>query len=217
MTLRELLAVLRERLALVIALPVAFALIMGIATIFMPDQYTASTTMYVLSKTAATGEEEIRQTDLSASQMLTNDVAQLMKSSRVRNDVAERLGLSSLRGYSSSVTSSTTTRIITLSVRGADPQLAASIANETVAVTSAISQEVMNLQSINPIDEAKAPEYPSGPRRMRYIVAAAAAGLFAAVAAAVLMEALNVKARNGDEVQEMLDVPIIGHIPAVEL
>ncbi|MBQ9058951.1 MAG: lipopolysaccharide biosynthesis protein [Atopobiaceae bacterium] len=214
MTLRELLGVLRERLSLVIALPIIFALIMAVVTVFMPDQYTASTTMYVLSKTGD-GTEEIRQTDLTASQMITNDVAQLIKSSRVRKDVADRLGLDNLSGYTTNVTSSTTTRILTLSVRGGDPQRAADIANETVRVTSDISQEVMNLQSINAVDEAIAPTSPSGPRRLRYIAVAAAAGLFMAVAIAVLLETLNVKARNGEEVEELLDVPVVGHIPAL--
>lgn len=52
MTLLELLHLLRKHLKLVIALPIVFAIACGVVTLFMPNQYTASTTMYVLSKNA---------------------------------------------------------------------------------------------------------------------------------------------------------------------
>ena len=51
--------------------------------IFMPNMYTASTSVYVLTK-GQSSSGGITSTDLSASQMITNDVAALVKSSRVQ-------------------------------------------------------------------------------------------------------------------------------------
>ena len=49
MTLLELLQLLRKHLRLVIALPLVCALVMGVYSyLFMPNAYTASTSMYVL-------------------------------------------------------------------------------------------------------------------------------------------------------------------------
>lgn len=49
MTLLELLQLLRKHLRLVIALPLVCALAMGVYSyLFMPNTYTASTSMYVL-------------------------------------------------------------------------------------------------------------------------------------------------------------------------
>ena len=92
MTLFELFGLLRKHLVLVISLPLAFAVVVGVATLFMPDEYTATTTMYVLSKNADEGTQ-ITQQDLSAGQMLTNDVSTILKSARVRADVAEQFGM----------------------------------------------------------------------------------------------------------------------------
>lgn len=55
MTLLELLQLLRKHLRLVIALPLVCALVMGVYSyLFMPNAYTASTSMYVLVKSDST-------------------------------------------------------------------------------------------------------------------------------------------------------------------
>ena len=55
MTLLELLQLLRKHLRLVIALPLVCALAMGVASfMFLPNTYTATTSMYVLVKGEST-------------------------------------------------------------------------------------------------------------------------------------------------------------------
>ena len=79
MTLLELLQLLRKHLRLVIALPLVCALVMGVYSyLFMPNTYTASTSMYVLVKGDSTAKTSMSQ-DLSASQMIANDVSTLIK------------------------------------------------------------------------------------------------------------------------------------------
>ena len=214
LTLRELLNVLREHLALVVILPIVCAVVCAVACLFLPNQYTASTTMYVLAQDE--DSKETAYSSISASQMITNDVATLMKSARVASEAANKLGLASIGDYDIDVTSSTTTRVITLAVTGPDAQTAADVANALVSVTSDISQNVMNLQSVNAIDQASAPTHPSGPNRPMYIAVAFIAGLFVAIAICVLRETLNTKVRGDDDIKNLLDVPVIGHVPAVE-
>ena len=215
MTLFELLGLLRKRLRLVILLPLLTAIIVGMGSLFLPDEYTASTTMYVLSKTddAATS---VTQQDLSAGQMLTNDVSTILKSDRVKNDVADQLGLDDLKDFDLSITSSTTTRVITLTVVGHDPQQTASVANALVADTSEVASEVMQIESVNVIDEATVPLNPSGPRRALYAAVGMMAGLFAAVCLVVVEDMLDTRVRSGSDVEEIVGVPVIGHFPQVE-
>ena len=50
MTLLELIGLIKKRLALVIALPIVFGVIAAVyCFLFMPNEYTATTSMYVLS------------------------------------------------------------------------------------------------------------------------------------------------------------------------
>ncbi|WP_321972605.1 YveK family protein [Paratractidigestivibacter sp.] len=213
MTLLELIELLKKRLGLVIALPLIFALAMGAYSfLLMKNTYTASTSMYVLVKGGSESSSTLAS-DLSASQMVTNDVANLLSSDRVTNEAAAELGLSSLKDYKVSVTSETTSRVVTLEVTSTDADGAARVANSIADNVSAIAQQVMNIQSVNVIDQAQTPTQPSGPNRVLYVAVAFLAGLFVAVALVVLADMLNTKIRSQEELEELLGVPVIGRIP----
>ena len=112
--------------------------------------------------------------------------------------------------------SSTTTRVITLSVTANDPRNAAEVANALVEATSRVASEVMQIEAVNVIDSAKTPTVPSGPRRTLYTAVGFMAGLFAAVAIVVIQDMLDTRIRNGQDVEELVGVPVVGHFPAVE-
>ena len=216
MTLLELLHLLRKHLRLVVLLPVLCAVAMGAYSyLFMGNTYTASTSMYVLARNQDASSNTSLSTDLSASQMISNDVSTLLTSDRALAQTAEDLALPDLEDYDVSVTSETTSRVIGLSVTGPDPQTAADVANRLVANVSGIAQEVMSIESVNPIDQARAPEAPSGPNRPLYVAVVLMAGLFLAVAIVVVEDMLNTKVRGEEEVEELLGIPVIGRIPAM--
>lgn len=219
MTLLELLQLLKKRLLFVVVLPVICALGMGLFSFFfMPNAYTASTSLYVLAKTENLngGNSNNMYSDLNASQLLTNDVATLIESDRVFNDTAKDLGMQNLEGFDIAVASETTTRVITLSVVGEDADAAAMVANKLVEKASDIAREVMDIQGINVIDKAVASAEPSGPNRLMYIAAASMLGLFMAVAIVVFSDMLNTKVRRAEEIEELLGIPVIGRMPAMK-
>lgn len=217
MTLLELLTLLRKHLKLVIMLPIVCMVAMGLASVLMmSDTYTATTDMYVLASSEGSNSSSALSSDLSASQMLTNDVATLLQSDRVMSDAADQLGLPNLRGYDITVTSESTTRVITLQVTSSDAQGSANVANALADCVSNVAQEVMNVESVNVIDEAPTPEAPSGPNRMLYVAVAGMAGLFAAVAIVVLMDVIDTRVRSAEDVEELLELPVIGRIPEMK-
>ncbi len=213
--LLDLLGLLRKRIKLVIILPLLTAIIVGVGSLYLPDKYTASTTMYVLSRNDDT-VETITQSDLSAGQMISSDVSTILQSDRVKHDVAEQLGLENLNGYKLSVTSSTNTRVITLAVTGVDPEMTTAVANALVADTSEVATEVMQIESVNVIDKATVPQNPSGPNRPKYAVIGLLAGLVAAVGLVVVESMLDTRVHSGKDVEAIMDVPVVGHFPEVE-
>ena len=216
MTLLELFQLLKKHMKLVVVLPVACALVMAVASFaVMRNTYTAQTSMYILSSTSSQGEGT-NYNELTASQLLANDVAALLESDRVEKDAADALGLEDLDDYDVSVASETTTRVITLSVSGPDPESAANVANEMARQVSIVAQDVQVADSINVIDEAVAPQAPSGPNRPLYIAVAFMAGLFLAVASVVLMDMLNTRVRSAEDAEELLGIPVVGRIPAMK-
>lgn len=214
MALLELFQLLKKHLKLVITLPVVCAIVMGIASFAMMDNtYTATTSMYILAKTDG---GQMSYNDLSASQMLSNDIATLLDSDSVKSGAAKDLGLSDLDDYKIAVSSETTTRVITLSVTGTDAKETAKVARAMANSVSTVAQNVGAAQSINVVDEAKTPESPSGPKRLLYVAVAFLAGVFIAIAYVVLADILNMRTRGAEEAEELLGIPVVGRIPAMK-
>ena len=216
MTLLELLKLLRKHLKLVIVLPILCAVVTAaVSWLVLPNSYTSSTSMYVLTR-ANEGNSALTNSDLSASQMLTNDVAKLIKSDRIESDTADKLQMKNLDDYKITVSSETTTRVITVSVTGKSAQTAAIVANGLAETTDSVAREVMDVKSINVIDKAVEASAPSGPPRAMYTAVAFLAGIFLAIAIVVVMDMLNTRVRSADELEELLGVPVIGRIPTIK-
>ena len=219
MSLLELLQIIRKHLKLVIALPIIFAVVAAVfCWTMLANTYTASASMYVLANSTEMTGSATLSTDLSASQMLSNDVAQLIKSDRVLNQTAEELNMDAdeIRNYDVAVTSSTETRLITISVTGNTPNSAAAIANGLANTTNTVAQEIMDVEAVNVIDEASAPTEPSGPRRPLYVAIASLSGIVVAVLIVVVMDMVNTRIRKPEEIEELLDIPVIGRIPVIK-
>jgi len=218
MTLLELLDLMRKKKTLVIVMPLVFALVTAVFCWgFMPNQYTATISMYILSgSNTESSTNTSLNSDLSASQMLANDFAEIAKSDRVRTKTAEDLQMSSLNGYSISVKSSTTTRVISVSVTGANPEAVSIIANQVGIELQDIAVSVMALESVNVIDEATPPTTPSGPNRGLYTLVALLVGFLLAIAIVVISDMLNTTFRTPEQAEEMLGIPVLGRMQTVK-
>lgn len=215
MTLLELIHLLKKHLKLCIVLPVVCALATAIvAWVFLPNTYTSSVSLYVLTR-SYDQEASLTNSELSASQMLTDDVVQLIGSNRIKTDTANNLSLPDLHDYKISVASESTTRVITISVTGQSAQNVALVANGLAETTDSVAREVMDVKAVNVIDKAVEATKPSGPNRVMYTVIALLVGAFLAVAIVVVMDMMNTRVRNAEELEEMLDVPVIGRIPKI--
>ena len=95
MTLLELFKLLRKHLALVVALPVVLAIATaGFSWGLMQNQYTATVSVYVLTSKDDGNSNTTAYNDLTASQLMANDIATLAKSETVQKRTAESLGMS---------------------------------------------------------------------------------------------------------------------------
>lgn len=217
MTLLELFKLLRKHLALVVVLPIVLAIATaGFSWGLMQNQYTATVSVYVLTAKDTTSANTTAYNDLSASQLMANDIATLAKSETVQKRTAEALGMASLDGYKISVEAGTTTRVISVSVTAGKPDAAAIVANEVATVLSTVAQDTMGVESVNVVDAAQAPTSPSGPPRTMYTAVAFLAGIFLEVAIVVLLDMLNTRVRNPEEAEELLGLPVIGRIPTIK-
>ena len=214
MTLLELLQLIRRNLKLVVILPVVLALFAAVFCWgFLQNQYTASTSIYALTKLDANTDASTSYTDLTGSQLLANDLAKLADDEQLQKKVASQMDMVDLEGYDVAVESSTTSRVMSISVTGNSASTAAVIANKMAEEIGNTAKAVMDVKAVNVVSPAQAPEEPSGPKRLLYVAVAFLAGLFIAIAIIVLMDMLNTRIRNEQDAAELLGVPVIGRFP----
>lgn len=218
MTLLDLAKLLRKHLGLLIALPLlCTVLAVVVCWGFLPNEYTASVSMYVLAK-SDDSTTSVSSTDLSTSQLITNDVAVLIESDRVLDDTEEALGLDGdlEDDYELTVESDTDTRVLTLQVTGSSAEGTAEVANQIAESTDAVAQEIMDVEAVNIIDYASVPDEPSGPSRLLYTAVGFLAGLFLAIAIIIIQDMLDTRVDSPEEAEELLGVPVIGRIPTLK-
>ncbi|MDR1357917.1 MAG: lipopolysaccharide biosynthesis protein [Coriobacteriales bacterium] len=218
MTLLELLQLIKQKWFFLVLLPLVFAgVTAGYCWAFMTNDYTSSVKLYILSKSdGESTTSPVTSSDLTLSQQLANDIAVLAKSDRVIDATTKTLGMTTFSGYEINVTSATTNRVITLSVTGKRPEAVAQIANELADQVADTAVEIMDLKAVNIVDTAKVPLEPSGPNRLLYTGVAFLAGIVVAIALIVLLDLINTTIRNPEEAEELLDLPILGRMPALK-
>lgn len=213
----ELLHVLWSK-ALVIALVTALAgmVAMLVTRVFLTPQYQSTTKMYIL---AQQDNKTLTNSDLQASEQLTQDCAEMIQSRQVAEAAISQLGLDLTAEellIKVTVTTSTDTRIVTIDVQDEDPYLACDIANAVRNIAADTIQNVMNIEAANVFEEANIPETPISPSTMRNTLIGAILGFIIAVAAILISYLMNDTIRTSDDVERYLHLSTLGTIPLAE-
>lgn len=188
---------LRKRLPILAAMAAAVILMSVFAFGFMADEYSATTSLYVLNQT---NSDNITSSDVSVSTNLVNDYREIIMSNRVTERVERALGLESLQEFDIQVASKNNTRIIEITVVSKDAYLSAAVANELAGTFSQAAVEIMRVDNVSIIDAAQVPLKPSGPDREKYVLGA---GLLAFIAMAGVIAAFEVLNRSIKTVQDV--------------
>ena len=114
-------------------------------------------------------------TDLQMSQKLVETYSEIVKSERIADIVIEQLGLDLTANELNSKISVShvgSTEILKITVKDADPQLAALMANTVSQVFQQEINEMMEVDNVSTIDVAKVPQYPVSPNKVMNLAVA---------------------------------------------
>lgn len=215
--LLELFHVLWSKALVILLSAAAVGLVAMLVTqVFLKSQYQSTTKMYILTQQ---DNETVTNSDLQASEQLTQDCAEMIQSRQVAESVISQLGLdikASELLEKVRVTTSSDTRIITIDVRDEDPYRACDIANALRNIASDTIQDVMNIEAANVFEEANIPETPVSPSTVKNILIGVILGFVIAVAAILISYLMNDTIRTSDDVERYLHLSILGTIPLAE-
>ena len=217
--LREISAILIDKIAIIILVSLICASIAFIYTKFMvAPTYKSSTSIYVTS----TQQAESDYANLSAiqsSSYLTKDYVVLAKSRPVLEAVIDELKLNitpdALLGIVN-VSSTTETRIITISVTSTDPWKAKSIADSMREAAIEQITRVVGKDTVQKIDDANTPKYPIGPNMKLNILVGFLAGFVLSVIVIIARYMLDDSIKVEEDVEKYLGISVLGAIPMTE-
>ena len=206
---------LKKKIAIILAVTAIFALTaFVISSFFVVPEYTASTRVYILNRA---NEQNLVSSDFSIANYMIKDYTILITGRNVTDKVVEKLGLSmssaALAGKIS-VSAQENTRVLQISVSDTDPQRAAEIANCVREEAATQIKQIMDVDAVNLVYEAKIPSAPSSPNVGRSALAWAAIGLVAVVVILIAIFVLDDAIRTEEDVERYLGLGTLGIIPS---
>lgn len=212
--LLDLLRYLKKKIWILVAATVLFAALGAAYTaFFVEDTFTAVTRLYVLNRAS---DSYISSSDYNVSSFMVNDCEVLLTGQNVTDEVIRRLGLDMTGGQMKNMISVKTvgnTRVLQIEVVDTDPQRAADIANCVQQVARNQLKEILNVEAVNLVYEAKVPQQKSGPSMLTNVALAALLGLILCVGIQVVLYTLDDTVRTEADVERYLGLSVLGVIP----
>ncbi len=203
-----------SRLPLLIIAVIVGALIAGAYTYFLvPDKYTATSKMYMVS---ASSDAVVNLSDLNLGSSLSNDYVELMKSRPVLEDVIDKLELpynyeQVLGMISLGVVNNT--RIVQISAVSTDPHEAMNIANQVARTAKVQLPKVMEAPSPTIVEDAVLPVRRSSPSLSRNVIIGALALLVVVIAILTVLYLQDDTIKSSEDMEKKLGIMPLAVIP----
>ena len=173
---------LKRKLRIIALVTVLCAVMSFLVSCFvLPREYIASTRVYVLSRSVSDGLDSY---DFAMSNYMISDLEVLITGRNVTESVIDKLNLDMTHEALSRkivVSAEGNTRVLQISATDCDAQMAADIANAVRDVASEQLKSIMDLEAVNLVYEAKAPQEPTSPNVVKNTLCVAGTALILAV------------------------------------
>ncbi|HEM2844529.1 TPA: capsular biosynthesis protein CpsC [Streptococcus suis] len=188
----------------------------GIAFVYssflVTPQFDSTTRIYVVSQNVEAGAGLTSQ-ELQAGTYLVKDYKEIILSQDVLTQVATELNLNENLKEKVSVSIPVDTRIVSISVRDADPNEAARIANSLRTFAAQKIVEVTKVSDVTTLEEAVPAEEPTTPNIKRNILLGLLAGGILATGLVLVMEVLDDRVKRPQDIEEVMGLTLLGVVP----
>ena len=208
-----------EKKILILLVTFLFAAVSLAYSIFLvTPQYASTTKVYVVNQKK--DDKAITTQDVQLGSLLVKDYKEIILSNKVMEDSAEKSGLGitakQLAGKVS-VDAPKDTRIISITVRDKDPQVASDLANTVKEISADQIKEVTKIDDVTTLEEAKAATSPSSPNIPKNGILATVLGFIIAVAGVVLFELLDDRIKRAEDIEDGMGLVLLGVVPDTKI
>jgi len=218
-SLQELFSILRKSFWRILALTIVAALIsFAVSSFLIKPTYQAGTQILVTPKKQENNIIDAQQVQSSVT--LVNTYRVIIKSpailEKVQKEVSNAPSSVSALNNMITVESEQNSQVINVSVQSKDAALTSDIANSVANVFSEDIPKLMNVDNVKVLSVSGIPTSPVSPNIILNTAIAAVVGFLLGVGLAFLREVLDRRIRTEEQVQQILDLPVLGSIPDID-
>ena len=195
-----------------------------ITKFLMKEQFTANAKLIIVQKSDSATQQNYTYSDQQLSQKLAATYSQIIMSEAISDPVIANLDLYDKYEIDSEkyakivkVSSANNTEVIDVEVTTTDPVLSADIANEVVNVFEEKIYDIMQIENVTTLTDAKVPQKKSGPSGLKNTAIGGIIGLLICAVITVIQLFTDTMVKTEEEVKKIFDYPVIGSIPDFEI
>ncbi|WP_144512770.1 YveK family protein [Bacillus sp. FJAT-22090] len=218
-SLQDIFKTIKKRFTLIVLSTIVAIVISGVIS------FTLLTPIYQSSTQILVNQEKVDVTtftaqDIQTNLQLINTYNVIIKSPAILSKVIEELGLDTTPAALNSkitVNNEQNSQVVNITVQDSDPKLAVEIANKTASVFQTEIKKLMKVDNVSILTPAFLPENPVPVKPDPWINMAIAAvvGLMVGIGLAFLIEYFDTTIKNEQDVDELINLPILGLISPI--
>lgn len=211
--LNKLFAIIKKNMKYLIILPIVFLVLSMVMTfLFITPKYSSSTQVLVNQKET---DSQMMAQQVQSDLQLVNTYSEIIKSPRILDKVSKNL-----KGkYSSkeiegmlTVSNQAESQILNIAVENESREAAGKVANEIANVFSKDVSKIMNVDNVSILSKADHNGNKVSPQPLINAVVGVFLGLIIALIIIFLKEILDKRIKTEEDVEELLDLPVLGTI-----
>lgn len=219
-SLRELFYTLKKRMWLIALITVIATTISGVVSFFFLTPIYQNSTQILVNQ-AKSEQQLYNPAEVQTNLQLINTYNVIIKSPAILDLVKQELNLDRTIGELTEqiqVVSEKDSQVVSITVQDEDSVLAAKIANTTADVFKDEIVKIMNVDNVSILSTAEVPENPNPvkPRPLLNMAIGLVVGAMTGVGLAFLLEYLDNTIKNEQDVERLLEMPVIGTISVID-
>ncbi|WP_239738334.1 Wzz/FepE/Etk N-terminal domain-containing protein [Mammaliicoccus sp. H-M32] len=209
----KLFGILKKNIKYLIILPIIFLVLSMVATfLFMTPKYSTSTQVLVNQKEI---DNQMIAQQVQSDLQLVNTYSEILKSPRILDKVSKNLkgkySSSELSGMLT-VSNQAESKILNITVENESRENAGKVANEIANVFSKEVKDIMNVDNVSILSKADNNGSKVSPKPLINAVVGVFLGLIVALIIIFLKEILDKRIKTEEDVEEQLNIPVLGTI-----
>ena len=208
----------KKKIAIILTAIVAAVIAFGVSSFVLTPEYSSTTRIYVVNRNQSE-KTGLTNQDLQAGTYLVKDYKEIILSQDVLEKVISNLKLEkTVKALSKKiqVTVPVDTRIVSITVKDAQPEEASRIANALREVAAEKIISVTRVSDVTTLEEARPALTPSSPNIRRNTLLAFLAGGAVMVILILLLELLDDRVKRPEDVEEVMQVALLGIVPDLD-